>query len=595
MALPVPNLDDRRFQDLVDEAKRLVQQRCPEWTDHNVSDPGVTLIETFAWMTDQLLYRLNRVPDRNYIKFLELIGVTLFPPTAARTDVTFWLAGPQPDVVRIAPATQVATVRTETDEAIVFATTEELPIIPATLIELGSMAKGKSAYRDLLPQVELGRDAFCFQEKPALGDALLIGLSEAVPSNAIRLRFKCDIEGVGVNPDHPPLLWEAWNGEDWIACEQDSDSTGGLNRDGDVVIHVPRGHAAHSIGTRHAAWVRARVVEPEPGMSTYEASPTINAADSITIGGTAAAVHASVVRDEDLGVSEGIPGQQFNVVQKPVLSTEEPARLVVSGPAGGDGGPTWVSWTQVTDFASSGPNDQHFLLDGSVGEVRFGPAIRQPDGTLRRYGAVPEKDRFIRVLEYRTGGGQRGQRRRRVTQGPEVVDPVRVARGEPARRARRRRRRGHREREGPRADPPAHAGPGGHDRGLRASRTRGGAERRACARDRGRRRRAGRRRAGAGRALAAERGRAHPLRPAGSGADAARGDHGAARGVPRDRDADQRRAAGLPRHHGRGDGAIRPGRQPEPAQGGRRTGPLRVPASDHRRARTARAGRSADR
>ena len=62
MALPVPNLDDRRFQDLVDDAKRLVQQRCPEWTDHNVSDPGVTLIELFAWMTDQLVYRLNRVP-----------------------------------------------------------------------------------------------------------------------------------------------------------------------------------------------------------------------------------------------------------------------------------------------------------------------------------------------------------------------------------------------------------------------------------------------------------------------------------------------------------------------------------------------------
>ena len=53
MALPAPNLDDRRFQDLVDEAKRLVQRRCPEWTDHNVSDPGVTLIELFAWMTDR--------------------------------------------------------------------------------------------------------------------------------------------------------------------------------------------------------------------------------------------------------------------------------------------------------------------------------------------------------------------------------------------------------------------------------------------------------------------------------------------------------------------------------------------------------------
>ena len=63
MSLPAPNLDDRRFQDLVDDAKRLVQQRTRVWTDHNVSDPGVTLIEAFAWITDQMLYRLNRVPE----------------------------------------------------------------------------------------------------------------------------------------------------------------------------------------------------------------------------------------------------------------------------------------------------------------------------------------------------------------------------------------------------------------------------------------------------------------------------------------------------------------------------------------------------
>jgi hypothetical protein len=47
MALPAPDLDDRRFQQLVDDAKRMVMARCPDWTDHNVSDPGVTLIETF--------------------------------------------------------------------------------------------------------------------------------------------------------------------------------------------------------------------------------------------------------------------------------------------------------------------------------------------------------------------------------------------------------------------------------------------------------------------------------------------------------------------------------------------------------------------
>ena len=124
MALPAPDLDDRRFQHLVDDAKRMVQQRCPEWTDHNVSDPGVTLIETFAFMVDQLLYRLNRVPDRNFVKFLELMGVTLFPPTAARVDVTFWLSAVQPDTVPIDVGTQVATLRTTAEEAVVFSVVE---------------------------------------------------------------------------------------------------------------------------------------------------------------------------------------------------------------------------------------------------------------------------------------------------------------------------------------------------------------------------------------------------------------------------------------------------------------------------------------
>ena len=82
--LPAPKLDDRNFQDLVDDAKRLIQDHCPGWTDHNVSDPGVTLIEAVAQMVDQLIYRLNRVPDLNYIRFLELIGVELRPPAASR-------------------------------------------------------------------------------------------------------------------------------------------------------------------------------------------------------------------------------------------------------------------------------------------------------------------------------------------------------------------------------------------------------------------------------------------------------------------------------------------------------------------------------
>jgi len=407
MSLPVPNLDDRRFQDLVDDAKRLVQQRCPEWTDHNVSDPGVTLIELFAWMTDQLVYRMNRVPERNYVKFLELIGVTLFPPTAARTEVTFRLTGPQADVVRIAAGTQVATVRTETDEAVVFATTEELPIIPANLAEIGSMFAGKP-YRDLSAPLDLGRGAFCFQSRPVPGDALLIGLTQAVPSNTVRLRFKCDIEGVGVNPDHPPLVWEAWDGEAWTACDRDSDTTGGLNRDGDVVIHVPKGHTAHAIEKRHAGWLRARVVEPEPNMSAYEASPNIKEVGAITIGGTVEAVNAAVVKDEDLGVAEGVPGQRFAVRQRPMVAGVEPPVLAVTNGTDTDGNVVWEEWKGVDDFAASGENDRHFVLDVAGGEVRLGPAVREPDGRLTQHGATPNKGERLRMLEYRTGGGLKG-------------------------------------------------------------------------------------------------------------------------------------------------------------------------------------------
>src|SRR6476661_6489285 len=114
MPLPAPNLDDRTFQDILDEARRNIPRYCPEWTDHNLSDPGITILELFAWMTDLLLYRLNRVPDKNYIKFLDLLGIQLQPARAATADITFRLSAPQPEDVTIPRGTSVGTLRTET-------------------------------------------------------------------------------------------------------------------------------------------------------------------------------------------------------------------------------------------------------------------------------------------------------------------------------------------------------------------------------------------------------------------------------------------------------------------------------------------------
>ena len=89
MTLPIPNLDDRRFADLVREARGWIIAHSPTWTDFNASDPGMTLVDVMAWLTDLTLYRVNRIPERSFITFLDLMGIRLRPAEAARTWLVF--------------------------------------------------------------------------------------------------------------------------------------------------------------------------------------------------------------------------------------------------------------------------------------------------------------------------------------------------------------------------------------------------------------------------------------------------------------------------------------------------------------------------
>ncbi len=73
MPLSVPNLDDRNFADLVEEARSMVPQYAPQWTNHNAADPGVTLIELLAYVSEILIYRLNRITRESKLKFLQLL------------------------------------------------------------------------------------------------------------------------------------------------------------------------------------------------------------------------------------------------------------------------------------------------------------------------------------------------------------------------------------------------------------------------------------------------------------------------------------------------------------------------------------------
>ncbi|MGV4928211.1 hypothetical protein K2224_37975 (plasmid) [Streptomyces sp. BHT-5-2] len=121
--VPVPDLDDLRFQPLVDAAKRALPRRVPEWTDHNVSDPGVTLIESCAERTDQLLYRVNRMTVGQRSALLRLMGITPLPASPARITVLFARTSTTATRRAIPAGTEV---RTEGEQPVVLATTAPL-------------------------------------------------------------------------------------------------------------------------------------------------------------------------------------------------------------------------------------------------------------------------------------------------------------------------------------------------------------------------------------------------------------------------------------------------------------------------------------
>ena len=173
------------------------------------------------------------------------------------------------------------------------------------------------------------------------------------------------------------------------------------------------------------------------------------------------------MNDEALGESTGLPGQRLRLAHAPVVGDVPPLHLQVADYAGEEG---WTDWEAVPHFAASGPHDRHLTLDAATGEIVFGPAVREPDGSLRQYGAVPPKGAVIRAVRYRTGGGRDGNVARgtvRVLRNsiPYVADVVNreAARGgvdgETVEEA-----------KAPRPDHPARPGPRRDPAGLRGTR-----------------------------------------------------------------------------------------------------------------------------
>ncbi|MBD1909764.1 MULTISPECIES: putative baseplate assembly protein [unclassified Leptolyngbya] len=476
--LPKPNLDDRKYNDLVEECLLRIPRYCPEWTNHNPSDPGVTLLELFAWLTDQMLFRFNQVPYRNYIVFLEMLGIRLQAPAPAQTALTFYLSQSQTDAVRIPYSTEVATLRTESEPAIIFSTEQELVIgTPQIkhLLTADVAEEHPQQWRDRTPpnhQWHRFEETQLF-EQPTPGNCFYLALD--APDNSIQGNVVAiNIKGVaarttGINPDDPPRQWQAWNGQEWepILRGEADDKTRGFSfsefnqaaqnsvqEGADVILHLPQRFPAWEFGagnTHHRGhWIRCIYTSPRDLQPSYSSSPSIVGLSVRSIGGTVNASQCVRVERELLGVSNGKPGQSFELQGKPVLErqSDRDEYIELRLPTG-----EIQRWREVPDFADSGAEDPHYTLDSLTGTVQFGPLIREPaqlrqktqqralqqawqgptqrspsrhnpletrtqNGTgaiaslsellERQYGKVPPLGAEIYMVAYRTGGGSQG-------------------------------------------------------------------------------------------------------------------------------------------------------------------------------------------
>jgi hypothetical protein len=248
MPLPLPNLDDRRWADLVDEGRALISRFAPDWTDHNVHDPGITLIELFAWLTEMTVYRLNRVPDRHRRKFLSLIDYAPHTPQAAHTVLTF---DPDPGTAPFEiPAGAEFEAATFEGLPIRFRTLRNLTVSVANLavVQVEEIDASGTAtihdrtrdWRDALPMAPFG-------DNPQPGAAFYLGFNDLPAEVPITLGFRFEGPGNGTN-ERERIVHEAKAQREAcrpalpnITCDPEESETKSSNE------LVPPHHSAHLV------------------------------------------------------------------------------------------------------------------------------------------------------------------------------------------------------------------------------------------------------------------------------------------------------------------------------------------------------------
>jgi predicted phage baseplate assembly protein len=228
----LPRIDDRNYDSLIAEVRTRIARYTPEWTpvwtDVNDNDPGITLAQVFAWLTEMLAYRMNLVPELNYIKFLQLIGIELHAAEPAEAEVTFPVqSGFAEPYVIVPERTQLTAPAPDGGPPITFETDRALIAVRARLAAV--LAYDGYAYTSVTADNEEAVQGFQpFGPMANENSALLLGFDDPGPFPALELNlaivtlpdssapaaFQCGV------PDGPGFAsatfrWEFWNGSAW--------------------------------------------------------------------------------------------------------------------------------------------------------------------------------------------------------------------------------------------------------------------------------------------------------------------------------------------------------------------------------------------
>jgi hypothetical protein len=377
VTLQSPHLDDLTWDALMEATRRRIPAESGGlWTLHAPSDPGVTLLELFAYLLEQRLYWLDQVPDALVVAVLRLLG--LAPPLPARSAATVLeLASDSPTVV---PAGTV--LSRDPLQRITFTLDSDVAVVPVE--DLTLVAGGRDRTGDLL-----ARRGVPLLRADGGADEFEVALRAAGAPSGAWLSLLFDLDAPAECPpswspdavDHVPppaaLSW-SFNGEPAEVV----DATAGLRRSGVVRLRLPDRWPAGGLTLR-----------VHTDAATYSAPPVL--LQLAPNAGTARHRETRTVTGADLADRLAnwlrLPAQRLSLPDARGLLLDASVRISRDGEV--------AEWTAMPDFTFGGPADRVFVVDRDEGAVRFGDGLT---------GAIPVPDEDGVSVEYVLGGGVAG-------------------------------------------------------------------------------------------------------------------------------------------------------------------------------------------